>query len=129
MCRVVEGFARKNLFSFAVVVDASLHSSMTSSLLFLRFLVATRDRHDNAGVFTYLSLPRPSSRSCHFDNRRNLFSFAVIADASLHSSMTCSLLFLRFLVAILCLNHKSPPAGAKGNDRFAIRLNLHRTHI
>ena len=28
--------------------------------------------------------------------------------------------FLRSLVAVLCRNRRSPPAGAKGNDRFSV---------
>ena len=75
----------KNLYHLRLW-DASLRSSMTLFAVFLRCLVAALARHDNGGVFTYLSLPLAPS------GHRPLVAAPSMTGA----------LFLRSLVAALC---------------------------
>lgn len=66
---------------FSYYKDASFLSSMTCSQLFLRSLVATLCRDDNASVFTYLSFRYVVRRVVEGFAQKNLFSFAVVVDA------------------------------------------------
>ena len=111
---------------YTVIVVYSFHPSCDSSSsryrfchskpeggiscsVFLRFLVATLCRNDNnAGHKVNDNAVASALLSFRTYVRRVVEGFA--------RKNLCHSLFLRFLVAALTRNRRSPPAGAKGND-------------